>query len=813
MATPYSARPEALAKPVPGKDEEAIIAEIMAEFEPPKAQAAEPSPSPNVDQVESAAPAEPIQEPGFAPEPGFVQANLQQFNDFTTRIQAGLAANDNEKLGLLRKKYGDKNVLVKNGDIHYRRGQGEKFKRLDPAAFEVVADLIPDFAREIVTEAAMIPGEVAGGAAGSAIAGPGGTVPGVIAGRVASVPAANKAADLIAEAAGVPQDESRSRTLENVVGMGAEAVLPVVGAKVVGAVAKKIPGTLAYKAAKEAGERETVALTRQSNEVLDAIERLSEQGRAAQIDGAAVGIPGTTVPIPGQMINTRSPQLKALAQMAKTDVRYINAEQQVAEAWGSLAENTLTEIGRRSNAGPYSPETLASKVTNAVIETRNAEGKAIAEFKKKAEKNIGDRRLALPQETIQQTVTLMRELGFTPRTRRVTTMRRTPVPGSAEFPSVPVYSKPSQSAVTIWIPPKDINKQIGKMGLNSEGEVRSVVNALAEMSRGVDRGMKIGDLDRMRNRVGDLSDSLGGTPAATQMAKMAKDLRETYSTNISNNLDGRFEKHAFLDAMKEYSDLMGNIKTLKKALNEDASSAAIINKFFKGGENLAKIKAIKAISPESFEALREGFTKKLLIDAASSTNLTGLNSSKLLDKITKEYGDDVMNEVFGGGKGANLQTVKDLLTVTRRIEEVSGTGKVGAEDIKADKVGALKDALIGLMFKIKFKTVNGLGVLFGRGDQSAVMDLLTRDGVAKHVSRFKAPDAERVRVTKQLEQLLAEYKVSQAVKRMSGPAKQAMEKAAPAAKRAGKRALIDNVIKPKQEFGPDVNIEPQQEEQ
>jgi len=239
--TANSARPSSLPSPVP--KEEAPVAE------PPNAQGFAVGSAP-WEKAESAA--APIADDQFAPEPGFVQANVEQLPNVVTRIQAGLAANDTEKLGFLKNKFGQENATVKNGKLYFRKSADEKFKKLDPDTLELINDIIPDFSREIVTEAAMLPAEIGTAVGLSAI--PGGTFAGAAMGRVASTPMANAFADSVAQIANIPQDPNRDKRTENAVGMAVEAVAPSVGKVIVGAVAKRLPGTAAYKAAKEAGE-------------------------------------------------------------------------------------------------------------------------------------------------------------------------------------------------------------------------------------------------------------------------------------------------------------------------------------------------------------------------------------------------------------------------------------------------------------------------------------------------------------------------------------------------------------------------------
>jgi len=777
--TANSARPSDIKSPVPKEETLAVTAPDTSSFD--------------VGSAPWETQAEIPEEPQFEPEPEtvigrFVKGNIDQFSMFTDRLRAGLGANDTEKLGFLKNKYGENNALMKDGKIHFRRSEGEKFKKFDPETFELLNDIVADFSREIVQEASMVPGEVGGAIMGSAVAPGVGTAGGVALGRAASTPMANANADALARAAGVPFDPQRNQRTENIMGMGIEAVLPPVAGKVIGAIAKRLPGTAAYKLAKEAGKKEVIALSEQSNEVAKAVQFLESEGRAARIDGAAVGVPGANVSLMGHHLNPDNPALQGLADTAASSPKFINAQTQLAQDWGASLQNTLTEIGRRNNPGPYKPEKLAEAVTNAVFEVEKAEGKAIGQFKAKALVELKNERLPLNQQTVENVTGLLNQFGFRPALKEQRTVLRKGAKGVV--PGQPTLSQGKQVTSKVmqeWRQPKDVKSLVGKMGLTSPGEIRAVTNQLNELAKGLENGMTIGRLEEVRNTIGALSQRLRGTQAGAAMGKLSKDLRQTYRQGIEAGLTDPFERKAFNEAMDEFTLIKGNIETLKGALDSEQSAKAIVKNIFTGKENLQKVKAIKKLSPESFAGLKEEWINQMLIDFSSRESKTGFKSGAFLDAIDKKYGKEFVHEVLNDGPGPGMETVRKLLMVNERIESQLKNKKV--DQLSEGQKKSVMDILVGLVGGIKFKTTNGLSSLFtGMGkEEKALMEIMTRDGIDKYVASYPGK-IDKQKVSSQLHDMLAQYRIM----RMSYPkAAKGVDAAGSVLKRGAKREIIN----------------------
>ena len=734
-------KPSGIIDPVPGQEQQDSIGSFLSDFqgvevasgapEPTPGPAPTPAPQPQEDAIgdflnqSAQIPGAPEGVTGgqLEEEPGFLEANIAQFGDTGTRTQAGLAANDNEKLAFLQKKFGPNNAFLNKKDdkIYFRKAGTDKFKKLDPAAFELLNDVIPDWSREIIQEMALLPAEIGGAALGSAIAPGAGTAAGAVGGRVIATPIANAIADEVARFAGIPQDEGRDIMTENLTGAAVEGVLPVVGKFTVKpaakALSKQFPGTRAYQEALDAGERELTALNKQSMEVAKSVAALEEVGRSAKLDGSLVGVPGSEVNLMGHQLNPDAPILSKVAHQAADNPKFINAQTQLAEDWGASLDNTLREIGRRNVKGPFRPEKLAESVTNAVADTVAAEGKAIGKYKAKALAKLGNAKQPLPPEMSKQVGSMLQEFGFTAKN----------------------VGKGAQQR-TVWEAPKDVRALVGKGGLTSTGEVRAVVNNLSELSKGMSEGgLRISDLDRLRNSVGATSDRLSLTKAGSDLAGLSGQLRKEYRNAISKGLDDDFERAAFNTTMDEFSQLKTNVGVLKRSLDKDASSKAIVQTFFTGKENLKKIEAIKKIHPDSFENLKREFVNTMINDFASRNPGTGWKSTQFLDAVNKKYGKEFLSKVLGpGGKPGEvgLKEVKHLLNVTERIDKTFI--KTKPRDMTDAQKQGMMDIFMGLVANVHFKLVNGVSsVLKSRLEKNhPFFEIMTREGMDKYVANY-----------------------------------------------------------------------------
>lgn len=874
----FSARPSSLTKPVPGAqdDFEAAMSDLGAapsisapasvpagadDFEAAMADLrapAAPQGGPNAQQPFALDPNSPEAQKVASQmgtdeqaDPSFLAANTiglpEQLRNFTTRLQAGLAGSDKERELLLRKKFGETNVKVNaGGDLMFRRAADEKFKKLDPGTLELLNDFIPDFARDAVYEGAQLPFEVAGATAG-AVGGLGlgapVTVPGGIwAGRVVGSTFANKLADSVASAAGVPEDPERSKFTENLISTAAEAVLPVVGK----AIFKRLPGTMAYTAAKEAGAHETVALSEQSNAVAQAAADLATEGRAAQINGELIGIPGANVSLMGHQINPDNPELiKKLGIVAELP-KFINAQEKLAADWGSSLNGTLTEIARQGGHGPVAPEQLAKVVTGAVESLEEAEGKAIGGFRTKAMKELKNEKLPLPKDLATHVDGIMTELGFNKKLVEQRVYRReaqasrprmdvkageiaNPLPAgtapgaytdATKFADV--YSRtPDQAAGTkitpqsrvkvVFTAPTDMRPLMGKLGITKTGDMRAFVNALEDFANASGDGLRISDVDRYVKRIGNLQPAANksGGEITAAWGKFSSGLRTFRRDAIKAGLNDETDRAAYDMAMDGFGALRGNIEQLQGVLKEESGAKAIVTNLFSGKNNIPSIRAMKALTkdnPEIWGSLKEEFiTQNLIGKFADRNSPTGFSSTAFLNEMDKKYGPEFMKLVLDDGPGPNSQTVRKLLTVTERLERTYKGAKADTMSDK-EKTGFM-NLVIGTLFDVKFKAMNGIQTLFGAttSTDKILQDIMTNEGIDKYIAAYPGR-IDRKSVAQNIKDLLGQTKAMQKLK--AGVT--TLDKSSKAKRSLTPRRAIINTLTPN---NPATNPEPVQPEE
>lgn len=664
------------------------------------------------------------------------------------RLKTGLAANDTEKANFLKEKYGESNVAEKDGKIYYRRDPKEKLRPLDPGTLEVVGDLL-DFGRDAVTELAMLPGEVGGGALGTAVAGPAGTVGGAIAGRVASVPMANEVADRYATMAGIPRDPSRDAGTENAIGMTAEAVLPVAGKYVGRMIGKRIPGTVAYKEALEKGEKNIVALSRQSQEVKAASEALEQEGIRTNL----------TL----NQVQPDSPKIVKMAKNVEQEPQFLNAQKDFAEGYGQALESNLREIATRSApaGSKIPPEKLAQGITNAVEAIDKAEGKAIGQFRAKAMANLKNKKTPIAPETQKLATDAMREMGFTQKKADLKVITR---PGSLEGMANRGVEAPGQVTRINYIPPKDTSRAYA-YGLTDEGQAKSFIYALNDFGKVVSRGgeVRLTDLDSMVGKLGPLSSKLRGTKAGSVIGQLQGELRTMRRQVIESGLSDETEKKLFNAAMDDFGMIRQNKEELTSILGRDMTAKTIVNQFFKGGANKERVTALKKIvgtdSPE-WAGLKEEFVNQLLLKHTSD-GPTGFNSKALLNDIEKNYGTDFVREVLNDGKaGPNLDTIKNLLTVGKRIEAIQSGVKADQMSEQVKKAGA--EGFFGLAVGSTYRMLKATASMAGLGGskESAIMEVLNREGFEKYLQGYKGKN--KGDLAKKVELMLMDYNAARA---------------------------------------------------
>jgi hypothetical protein len=837
----YSARPSSLANPVPDASFETGMADLLA------------SPVPETPALNQQAQGGASFEQGLADltagvPPASAQGPQLQainrdegfpgFEDIRNKVVSGLAANGTEMQAYLRKQYGDENVRVDNietGELSWRRTPSDKWKRLDNESLGAIGNFVLGRARDIVTETAMLPGEVLGGTAGflaGTETGPGALVTGAWgaqAGRIASVPIANKIADKVAEFAGVPQDPNRSRGTENAIGMGAEVALPIAG-RYVAKAAKYIPGTEAYALAKRAGAQESIALSAQSREVVEAMQALPEREmNMIRIDGEQIGVPGANVTLMGHEMHPDSPDLARLSDQARPLAKFINATNARAEGWSQAVENNLREAANLRAGRPIAPEHLQRVLTNAVEDLETTEGKAIGKYRTQAIRQLANNKLPVNDTLNQQAASLMRELGVTVRPVKETVYKKVKRAGQAEsnrldrsfaqpnYASAPgattdtakfaeVYArKPGRDPGYDYVPttrtrfeytlPDEL--KLGRLGITDRDAMRSFLNVTKDFADTTSNGVRIQDIDRLTKRVGNLNKAAAKQGGEIQAAwgKFSSDLRAYRREVIRAGLDTDVDRKGFDTTMDNFGLIRDNMEKLTGVLKDDASAKAVVGNIFTGKENLPRIRAVKALvmqqNPEVWSALKEEWVNQQLVKHASTSTTTPYryDAGKLLSTLDRQYGPEFVREVLDAGDGANAQTVRNLLKVGQRMQEMY---KMPAADKLDEKVKkGMMDTTIGLLADIKFKSINGVMALVGaaKDREHPLFEIMTRDGIDKYVAAYPGR-IDKKSVSQNLHDMLARYRVMRALG--AERASVAKEVAGRGAKAQGRNAPINS---------------------
>lgn len=741
-------KPSSVPAPVTNEGLSDEAAQFMQDFQPPEMQTAAPQGPALSDEAsqflaDQSMDAPELQGPSpdqFAEQPGFLQANLEQFQpqNFMDRLRYGMASNDKSVEMTLKQKYGAENVAMKDGDIYYRRDPKEKLRPIDPHTFELFHDLVTDNARVGVQEAAMAPAEVGGGMA----AGPAGA----IGGRVASVPMANSVADGVASSLGVVDDPGRDKRSENNIGMTAEVLLPVAGNKIFGMISKRIPGTMAYKAAVEEGEKSIVGLTRQSSEVKAAAEALEKEG----ID----------VGLMSHQVHNTSQSVEKVAAGVDRLPEFQAKEQAFAEGYGQALENTVNEIKRSAN--PTGHSVTSEGITDAVRAADKFEGQTIGMYKAKAMAKLGNKPVPLPQHIDAKVTDAMRELGMRPRSVELKSVTR---PGSVEGMANRSVQVPNQVRRTVWELPKgeSLDKVAGRLGLTDMGQTRSVMNVLKEysdvMSRG--RGVRLNELDSLLSRMGPLSGKLPGEAGAV-LGSIQGDLRTFRRQVIESGLEDAGDKKLFNAAMDKFGAQRAVVDDLRSVIDKNVSTKALVNNFFKAGAAPERINALKTIlgtdSPQ-WGSLKEEFLNQMMLKHAGKGS-TRFNSGAMLADIKKNYGEDFVREVLDNGSGPNFGTLKNLLTVGERIEATQRGLKMDDKNQKLVKSAA--EGFFSMITNSPYRMLHGVQGILGlqTGEQKMLMEIFNRDGYEKYLSAYKGKN--KGELANKIEIMLNDYNAARA---------------------------------------------------
>ncbi len=754
----YSARPTDLSTPVPVDEEAKAAAEFF------KAQSAKvPDVTPQAaapvataaDTEEAAASAffgtPPTADAGgaFAPETSNVdprvmsgemvtetaKANLtpqgvvDQITNFKDRLVTGFAGNDREKLGYLRDKYGKNNVQYVSGKIYFRKDPKGKFQNLDPSTLEVINDVIADFAGDAIREVTMLPGELAGGAAGFVAGGFPGAAVGARAARVASVPLANRAVNKVGEVLGLKRDEGRSQTTEDLVGMGAEAVLPVLGKKL----ARFLPGSTEHRAAEQLarGRNAPLVLNEASREFVTIAKELEESGAVRIIDGEKYGIPGINVPVFAHQIEPDNPSLMRKVGENRQSIPLQNVLREQGRATQNLVQQTLRAVAP-DNTTPQ--RHLGLTIKNAVEEIGKKESADIGKYRAKALAQLGNGKQQLPAELSERAVSLMRELGFQSKSQQLKVVRK-----GADG----VSGTPQIVNRTTYAPPKDLQPIIGRLGLD-DSQTRQVVNVLNEYGQLISRGneARLTDVERLVKRMGDLNPKLRGSALSGTWGSMTGTLRQHRRAMIESGLPDDVNRAGFNEVMDKYSAHRETIQNIADSVNTNMGSAAVVQTLLgKGKESVGEARALGALlkesHPEAWNSLKAQWADQTIAQFATDKKITGVNTDALLTHLAGKDGKEMLGVLFDGTK----HTPDDLIKTVKFAKRINDTNIPVSQMSEAQQEKLVKEfaatwlgstyIAANSMFRLMKRSV-------GAGGPDPLTEILSQNGIDKYITGLPA---------------------------------------------------------------------------
>lgn len=686
----------------------------------------------------------------FAPEPGFLQAQLDQFKGLATRFQAGMAANDTEVMGLLKNKFGQENVRWKDGKAWYRDEGKGAFKPLDPKQFEIFSDLIPDMGRAIVQEGVAAPAEAIGGAGGfiaGLATGGAGSLPmaagAAYAARIASAPAQIKIADGLAEMIGVPHDENRSFLTESVVQGGLEAVAPVVGkmlARSTGFVSKYVPGTAARATRLANKEADNVfVLSAKDKLIQQDANDLAASGLVQKIPGDQVGFPKADVVLSLTQLHPDHPVAQAAEKQLANNGRYQNAMRLHAEQWGEAIKDhigSIVQLAKNEGADITEKELVDAPLGKTLVDAaqtfRDAEGKAIEQYKRAAVVNSKNARIPFSPEVKTQLADLAKGLGFRARVDQ-------------------------EAGKITMLPPEDINTVLGNFGINDAGHARSLVNVVQTMIQKSEngQGLKMSDINSVTNLIGNMNTTTrrAGGEIAGKWGQFTGSLRQYKNQSIMQYLPDQVTKDAFAQTNAKYGAIREGVISLSDSINSDMSRQAVVKNIFnKGKENLGDIKAVKSLlmtaAPDQWEKLKGEWVEQLVLQHTSK-GPTGLNAGGMLKDMQQRYGKEFLDVLYADTPNKSEDLFK-MLRVGDRLNQIK---RPASQMPDAEKKNLIMD--VGrTMLASPYVAFNGALSMLGiaKGKDSVLMDILTQDGVDKYITAL--PKKDRLVVSDKFKKLV-----------------------------------------------------------
>jgi len=708
LETPFAARPEALAAPVPGQDQ--ALEQLEAAQRLP---AAAPAPDPELQTLIEEFRAQEVQAQA-APDPK-IQALVQEFQTqevapgtaltFGERAKFSFPTTEKEQRSFLEGLPGVTNVTKKGDDFTITR-EG-KTQRVDPDEFEFFNDLFADLARPAVetvaafgTEAALLPLAAGTVAASGGVAAPA-VVPAVFA---AGGAAADLAGNFVQEEIlGIPIDPERSRV--------AEFGLSTIFSGVLGGLGNKFARSLERFGARKAEDLKNAASSSEkfrasADEFTVLADELAESG----LDVTVTGVDGKPLRVAVSTLDQNTSEGKELASflnrnetLKDIEFQFVRKGEETLDEFINLAtDGNATSIKQFSELANRQPK-IANKVGNFVNNIRDIEGKRIGEFKQRAGETLTDVPQAAP--AIKGAVDDIAEL--------------LDIPADGDL-----------------IAGMNIEDFAERLGLEAESvAAKALKRQLAILQRGFERGgVRIAEVE---NAVRRLSPFFG-----TKSLREDKNLNRLFSAvtsavreerrniieaNLPQELKGQFR-----GAMRRFSEIQSSVDKFQTLLQtEGISSTKFIDSIFKSSraDAVPRFRALKGLlekeNPGLWDELNGELFNQAILEASKGgtqrPTMTGINTA--LRKIDPEIKQEIISR-----SPFKLKDLNNLFRFGERSEKALARG------LKPGELEAITDGLIGITSPFRNAKLrsarNIIRAAFGKGDPEK---LLSQAGLEKFI--------------------------------------------------------------------------------
>lgn len=655
-----------------------------------------------------------------APQVGYGQ-------ELIARAKASFGGSAEQKQKILEEIYGKGNITRNGDDLYFKKdGKDEKITRgaLDMLgdAFNVafsaispmyksgdsLANLGRDFAdltKPIVSEAAALPAELAGGLTGGPI--------GLAAGRVVGGAAGEVAATKLGEAIGAPYSSDGNDSLAaRAAVMGGTRALFGAAADKLGSLAASRIG--AARAAREIPTVDTVAKDAISD-LQNAVNVLDEYG----IDTKVPTVYGKVAYLPEQAVKASDLAPAVIKNAPKESVEYQRVNNALQERASNAIKSVNDMIGGASVRGRQSG--VGEKFLKYADDIDKAEGQLIGEFREKAAQEAGDG-LVVASNLKNKLQEIGQRVGLDAETKMT---------------------------------PENVIKE-GLAGTEAEAKAFvSIYQDLFNKASEPNGRITMKDLKGLYDRMGFRTKSYWtkDDPYANSLKDLWRSVRDDYTQGVNVLLDeGKiksFSPKSYEDALARFGEIKDASSALKGVLGKSAiTQEALASQIFGGGSNsLQTLQATKSLlkdTPELWNQIRQTQLDKYF-DSAFNPKTGRVDGNKYFKSI-QNLPKEIQSELVGGPQNLNL--LKAANTYANRIQNYSV--KNFAEDEVAKKTA--RDAVGFLTSNLKYKFDAVTRLLSFSGKDRALAKYLSGPGQKEILTML--PTSQRSAATQVIDAII-----------------------------------------------------------